>query len=285
MSKERLIVVKIGGSVIDNPESLNHFLKHFAEIADKKILVHGGGAIATELSAELGIETMMNEGRRVTDEPTLRVVVMTYAGWINKSIVAHLQSLHCRAFGFSGADGGVIPATKRRVENVDYGFVGDIMSSDIDSNLICSFLSSGIVPVIAPISADIRGTLLNVNADTIAQSIAIAMSEQYDVTLIYCFEKNGVLSDISSAESVIAHITSGTVEDLKRDGTVSGGMIPKVDNAIAAVEAGVLRVVIGNALHFQKIVESIASTRGAANSVLSSRTLHNREIYGTEIVK
>lgn len=255
MKKEKLLVVKIGGNIIDNASGLNSFLADFSSIAAKKILVHGGGKLATELSSKLGIETKMVEGRRITDEATIRVVTMTYAGFVNKTIVAKLQAKNTNALGFCGADAKIIPAVKRPVKDIDYGFVGDIEKSTINADFLNSILGFGITPVIAPISADENGNLLNINADTIAKTVAEAMTKYYEVMLVYCFEKNGLLRDVNDDASVIAEINFAQAEILKANGTITSGMIPKVDNALNAISNGMSVVVIGHAQNILQIAE------------------------------
>ncbi|MCM1451935.1 MAG: acetylglutamate kinase [Clostridium sp.] len=245
-------VVKIGGNVVDDPKALNDFLKEFSRIAGRKMLVHGGGKEATRLAAALGIETKMIDGRRVTDAATLDVVTMVYAGLINKRIVSKLQALGCNAIGLSGADAGVIAADRRKpvvkdgVE-VDYGFVGDICDGGVDDSQLANFLDMGLTPVICAIMHDGEGNLLNCNADTVAAATAIGLSNQGLVTLTYCFEQPGVLSDVSDPSSVIDLITPETFAECKAGGIVSGGMLPKIENALAAVSAGVDSVVIKQA--------------------------------------
>ncbi len=244
---EKLTVIKIGGNVIDNAEALDKFLSDLSGISSHKVLVHGGGKLATELSARLGIETKMVDGRRITDEETIKVVTMTYAGFINKTIVAKLQAKACDAIGLSGADARLVPAVRRPVGDIDYGWVGDIQTHEINDTLLHTLLQSGVTAVIAPISCTADGHLLNINADTVAQSIAVAMSKKYDTTLLYCFEKKGVLRDIANENSAIPYIKLGDAEALKVDGTISSGMIPKIDNACQAISDGVAQVVIGHA--------------------------------------
>mgnify|MGYP000247179294 CR=1 FL=1 len=246
--KRNINVVKIGGNVVDNPEALNDFLCQFAKMDGPKILVHGGGREATRLSAALGIETTMIEGRRVTDAATLEVVTMVYAGLINKRIVAKLQAFDCDAIGLSGADADVISAVKRKSEPVDYGYVGDISNDGVSENVIAMMLRNNLTPVFCAIIHDGNGELLNCNADTVAAAVAVSSSRLYPVTLTYCFEKPGVLADAEDETSLIPVIDSENIESLKADGTLSGGMIPKVDNAFAAVKKGVKRVVIKSAL-------------------------------------
>lgn len=244
MSKSKLTIVKVGGNVINNPEALSSFLKDFAALEGHKILVHGGGKRATQLSAELGLQAQMVNGRRVTDLATLEIVTMVYAGLLNKNITATLQSLGCNALGLSGADGNAIIAHKRVVKEVDYGFVGDV--DGINATSIATFIEGGMTPVFCAITHDGNGQLLNTNADTIASTIAVGMSELYDVSLIYTFEKNGVLTDINDDDSVITKIDSDNYEQLKSDGVIADGMLPKLENCFDALNKGVVAVVIGN---------------------------------------
>ena len=260
---EKLKVIKIGGNVIDNPKKLEKFLADFALLEDKKILVHGGGKIATELGKKLGIEAKMVDGRRITDEETLKLVTMVYAGLINKNIVAKLQSLNCNAIGLTGAHANCIPSKKRAVKEIDYGFVGDPESSKFNVPSFKLLLEGNLSPVIAPITHDGNGNLLNTNADTIASSIAVGLSSVYDVELIYCFEKNGVLSDPNNEGSVITNINSKNYEKLKSTGVVSGGMLPKLDNTFSALKQGVKRVYIGNSKHLLEIVKENTKTATA----------------------
>lgn len=240
-------VVKIGGNVVNNPETLSAFLAEFAKIDGHKILIHGGGREATKLSQALEIETVMINGRRVTDAATLDVVTMVYAGLINKRIVAQLQALGCDAIGLSGADGDVIQATRRPAKPIDYGFVGDIKDDGVDESVIANFLRNGMVPVFCAITHNGAGQLLNCNADTIASAVACAASRLWPVHLIYCFEKPGVLADADDDSSVISQITPYNYTSLLESGAVSGGMIPKIENALAAVGKGVKQVVIKSA--------------------------------------
>ncbi|MDR1581935.1 MAG: acetylglutamate kinase [Prevotellaceae bacterium] len=238
-------VVKIGGNVIDNPDELSFFLKEFSSLSGYKILIHGGGKLATELSAKLNVPTQMIDGRRVTDSQTIKIVTMVYAGLINKTVTAQLQSLDCNAIGLSGADGGVIKAVKRSPFPVDFGFAGDIPDNGVNSDRLVSFLKQGLVPVFCSIMADSHGILLNCNADTVAQSIATSLSSADAlVKLIYCFEKQGLLSDVNDDNSVIPLINNNNCEKLKQNGVISAGMIPKIDNAFKALNAGVKEVSI-----------------------------------------
>lgn len=247
-----LSIIKIGGNIIDNEVALKQFLKDFAAYPSPKILVHGGGKLATRLSEKLEIPTTMIDGRRVTDEETLRVVTMVYAGWINKTITAQLQALNCNAIGLSGADAGLIRATRRSPVPVDFGHVGDIASDGVDSQRIHSFLEQGVTPIFCSITADAEGRLLNCNADTIASAIAVAMVDTYNVRLIYCFEKQGVLSNPDDEQSVIPEINAENYTRLKSTGVVTHGMIPKIDNAFKAIDAGVKEVHIKHAANLNK---------------------------------
>ncbi|NTU95854.1 MAG: acetylglutamate kinase [Bacteroidales bacterium] len=239
-----LTIVKIGGNVVDNPESLSKFLLMFNKIEAPKILIHGGGILASEISAKLGIETKMHNGRRITDAETLKVCTMVYAGWINKSIVAQLQKIGCNSLGLSGADAGVIPAKRRSPDPVDFGFVGDISPDEINTGILVSLLGRGITPVFCAITHDRNGSLLNTNADTMASGIAVALSGSYYTRLIFCFEKDGVLYDPKDEKSVIPLITKESYTRLKNEGVVSEGMLPKLDNAFFALERGVSEVYI-----------------------------------------
>lgn len=249
---EKLTILKIGGNVLDNQLLLNGLLDYFASVPGNKILIHGGGKIANVLMNELGIEPKMVEGRRITDEKTLEIVTMVYAGLINKNLVCQLQARSCNAIGLTGADGNIIPAVKRPVKNVDYGFVGDIDTSMINSKAIQGVLEQNMSPVFAPITHDGAGSLLNTNADTIASSVAVAMAKHYLVRLIYCFEKNGVLSNPDDDTTVIGQITEKTFSDYKSQGVIHSGMIPKLDNAYVALKAGVSEIVICGPKAFEK---------------------------------
>ncbi len=245
---QRLKVIKVGGNIIDSQQALEGFLKEFSKISEPKILIHGGGKIATKISASLGIKTQMVDGKRITDKDTVEVVTMVYAGGINKSIVARLNHLGCRAWGLCGADAAIIPANKRPVGAIDYGYVGDIIGQEIDSELIDMLLQREITPIVAPITSNREGSLLNTNADTIAQGIAVAMSSIYSVELIYMFELSGVMHNIDDPTSLIPKITPEIYVELKTEGKISGGMIPKIDNALSAISQGVESVKITNSL-------------------------------------
>lgn len=241
--KEKLTIVKVGGAVVEDEAQLTQLLKDFCAIEGAKILVHGGGRRATKIAERLGIETKMVEGRRITDDQMLEVVTMVYGGLVNKHVVASLQALGADAIGLTGADGNVIRSVKRPLKNgIDYGFVGDVKK--VDGTKIAHFIQKGLIPVIAPLTHDGQGHILNTNADTIASETAKALAELYDVTLIFSFEKKGVLSHPDDDESVIPVITCQDFERYKADGTISGGMLPKIENALAAVEAGVSQVII-----------------------------------------
>lgn len=235
-------VVKIGGNVVDNPEALESFLKDFAAMEGDKILVHGGGKEATRMSKSMGVETTMIEGRRVTDRQTLDIVTMVYAGLINKRIVSMLQKLGCDAVGLTGADGDVIPASRRPANPVDYGFVGDIDSAKVSDNFISTLLKGGYVPVFCAICHDGEGTLLNCNADSVASAVALGASRISPTRLTYCFEKPGVMTDVDDENSVIPEITAESFLELKERGIVAQGMIPKLQNALKSIEEGVTAV-------------------------------------------
>lgn len=240
--KQKLTIVKVGGKIVEEEASLNALLQEFAAIQGLKILVHGGGRTATALAGRMGIETRMVDGRRITDRDMLRVVTMVYGGLVNKNVVARLDALGVRALGLTGADMNVIRSHKRSGTAVDYGYVGDV--DHVDAGALQLLLEDGTVPVMAPLTHDGHGQLLNTNADTIAAETAKALARLYDVTLVYCFEKKGVLARPDDDDSVIPHIDARLYEQLKRDGTVQGGMIPKLDNSFSALKAGVRRVVI-----------------------------------------
>ena len=242
--KESLSIVKIGGNIVDHPEALESFLSDFHRLEGRKLLVHGGGVMASKMAVRLGIETRMVQGRRITDAETLKLVTMVYAGWINKNMVASLQKIGCNALGLSGADGNTIPALRRSPLPVDYGFVGDPDPEKVNTDLISKLIEGKITPVFCAITHDGKGSLLNTNADTVAYSLAAAMSRKYDTTLYYCFEKEGVLKDVSDPESLIPSINREESEAYKLQGIIAGGMIPKIDNSFHAIEQGVSEVII-----------------------------------------
>lgn len=253
-----LFVIKIGGNIIDDEEKLSSFLKNFALIREKKILIHGGGKLATNIAQQLNIPQQLIEGRRITDRETLKIITMVYAGYINKSIVALLQSNDCNAIGLSGADGNLIQAHKRKNAAIDYGFVGDIDA--VNSEWLSQLLDQNLCVVIAPVTHDKKGRLLNTNADTIAQEIAKSISKNYAVTLIYCFEKNGVLQNADDENSIIKEITAASYKELKEKKIIHSGMIPKLDNAFAALSAGVSKVIIGSAEDLDGLIAGLSGT-------------------------
>ena len=248
---EKLFIIKIGGNVLDNESALQSFLKDFASIKERKILIHGGGKIATRLGDQLGIKSNYVNGRRITDAATLDLVTMDYGGLVNKQIVAQLQQLNSNALGVTGADGNVIKAKRRPVKDIDYGFVGDITPEGINSELLTSLLNQGIVPVFAPLThAD--GKMLNTNADTIASVLSVGLSRNFDVRLIFCFEKKGVLRDVNNPDSVIHHLPKNLYQDLLPQKVFADGILPKLENAFAAIDAGVKEVLIGEATDLVK---------------------------------
>lgn len=251
---EQLTIVKIGGNVIDDAEASHRFLTAFAALPGAKLLVHGGGKVATQVAEKLGLPTQMVNGRRITDKPMLDVVTMVYAGLVNKNLVATLQSLDCNAIGLTGADGGSILASKRPVGEVDYGFAGDI--EQVNADQIEMWIGQGLIPVFAPITYDAQGSLLNTNADTLASALAVALSEDFEVSLLYCFEKKGVLADPNDDSSVISVIPQAEYGQLKEEGVVSKGMIPKLDNAFAALEKGVAKVIICHADDLKEMIQT-----------------------------
>ena len=243
-NKPQLTVVKIGGNVIDNESALKAFLSYFAAIEGYKILVHGGGKIATKTAEGLGITAVFHEGRRITDKPMLDVAVMTYAGLINKDITAHLQALQNNAMGFTGADGNLILSEKRKNAAVDFGFVGDVVA--VNAALIQVLLLQNVVPVFCAITHDGAGQLLNTNADTIASTLAVACSNYFDVNLLYCFEKKGVLMDAEDEESVIKNLTFEAYQQLREQKVIHSGMLPKLENCFNALQQGVSKIGIGS---------------------------------------
>jgi len=259
---EKLYVIKIGGNIVDNPALLKNFLAAFSTIEGQAILVHGGGKLATSLAAKLGLEQTMVEGRRITDGETLKIVTMVYAGYINKNIIAQLQAMHVNAIGLSGVDGNLIKAHKRINANIDFGFVGDI--DEVNTGFIHQQLLNNTRLVIAPITHDGAGQLLNTNADTIAQTIATAMSNTYKVHLVYGFEKEGVLRDVTNEDSVISSINNLTYSQFKKENVIFEGMIPKIDNAFLALHGGVQSVIIGKA---EKLIELINGTAGTTITI------------------
>jgi acetylglutamate kinase len=244
--KQKLNIIKIGGNVIDNPRSCKQFLEDFSELKEAKILIHGGGKIATKIAVKLDVETM------------LEVVTMVYGGLVNKQIVAQLQALGCNAIGLTGADGGVILAKKRAVKEIDYGYVGDV--EKVDNKLITVFLENNLTPIFAPLTYDKEGNILNTNADTQASSVAVAMANDFEVNLIYCFEKKGVLFDPDDNDSVIPKLTPELYAEYKASGVINAGMIPKIDNAFVALQRGVTKVII---CHADELKQAVAEgTKG-----------------------
>lgn len=242
-----LFVIKVGGNVIDNPVLLQSFLEDFAAIKEPKILIHGGGKIATRIGDQLGIESNYVNGRRITDAATIDVVTMVYGGLVNKQLVAKLQAVGCNAIGMTGADANVIPAVKRPVKEIDYGFVGDINTANLNVGPLKAMLDAGLTPVFAPLTHDAHGQMLNTNADTIASSLAIALSAHYEVRLIYCFEKKGVLRDAQDDNAVINLINRSIYAELLEQKVLTDGILPKLENAFSAIESGVKEVLIGHA--------------------------------------
>ena len=240
-----LTLIKVGGKIVEEPESLKQLLTDFSLIEGCKVLVHGGGRSATALAAQLGIESKMVNGRRVTDEEMLKVVTMVYGGLVNKKIVAGLQALGVNALGLTGADLNYMRSEKRPIAEVDYGFVGDV--KQVDADILSDLISKGVVPVLAPLTHDKKGNLLNTNADTIAGEAAKALARYFEVTLMYCFEKKGVLMNETDEDSIIENIIPATFEKLVAEGIISGGMIPKLENAFEALKSGVKTVVITRA--------------------------------------
>lgn len=242
----KLYVTKIGGNVLDDDEALNRFLKDFASIQAPKILIHGGGAFATKLGNKLGIESKYINGRRITDRETLDLVTMVYGGLVNKQIVAHLQQWGCNALGVTGADGNMIKAVRRPVREVDFGYVGDITADSVNSTLLYFLLKQNVVPVFAPLTYS-EGMMLNTNADTIASVLAISLSKHFDVRLIFCFEKKGVLREVNDENSVIRNLNESTYRQLLSEGAFHDGILPKLENAYSAIHSGVKEVLIGQA--------------------------------------
>ena len=242
---EHRTLIKVGGKIVEEQEALSRLLASFASISGRKVLVHGGGRSATAMAARLGIESRMVGGRRVTDKAMLEVVTMVYGGLVNKNIVAGLQAAGVNALGMTGADMNILLSDKRPVKEVDYGYVGDVRR--VDGKSLAGLIEMGVVPVIAPLTHDGKGSMLNTNADTMAGETAKALAAYYDVTLIYCFEKKGVLRDENDDESVIPEITFPLFNKYCDEGVVQGGMIPKLENAFDAIRHGVREVIITRA--------------------------------------
>lgn len=240
-------MIKVGGNVIDNAALLDQFLADFAAVPGKKVLIHGGGKIATRMGDKLGIESKYVNGRRITDADTIDVVTMVYGGLVNKQIVAKLQAKGCNAIGLTGADANIIPAVKRPVKEIDYGFVGDIPTGNVQASPIQLLLDAGLTPVFSPLTHNGEGQILNTNADTIASSLAVALGAHYPVRLIYCFEKKGVLRNVEDDDSVINLINRDNYQTLLAEGALADGILPKLENAFAAIDNGVKEVLIGHA--------------------------------------
>lgn len=244
---EKLHILKIGGNVIDNPELLDKFLSDFSKIKEKKILVHGGGKLATDLAQKLSIPQTLVDGRRITDKDTLDVAIMVYTGLINKKVVVKLQALKCNAMGLCGADGNLIQSKKRLNALVDFGHVGDLFSNSINNEMLQNLLNIDICPVFSAITHDGMGNLLNTNADTIASKLAISLANQYEIKLTYCFEKEGVLLNLEDEKSLLLNLHANDYSKLKSENIIAAGMIPKLDNAFEAIEQGVKQVKICHA--------------------------------------
>lgn len=243
--KEKLILVKVGGKIVEETDSLNNLLDDFVKLEGLKVLVHGGGRSATKIASQLGIESKMVEGRRVTDAEMLKVVTMVYGGLVNKNIVAALQARGVNALGLTGADMNIMQSRKRPVKTIDYGYVGDV--EKVNAEFLSDLIMKGVVPILAPLTHDGKGMLLNTNADTIAGEAAKALAAFFDVTLVYCFEKKGVLMDEQDDESVIEQIDYNRFVDFVNQGVIQGGMIPKLENAFQSLNAGVKKVIITKA--------------------------------------
>lgn len=247
---EKLTLIKVGGKIVEEPDTLQQLLRDFSSIEDHKVLVHGGGRSATKIASQLGIESQMVNGRRITDAEMLKVVTMVYGGLVNKNIVAGLQALQVNALGLTGADMNIMRSDKRPVKDVDYGFVGDV--KEVNADVLASLIQQGIVPVLAPLTHDKQGHMLNTNADTIAGEAAKALAKYFDVTLMFCFEKKGVLLNEDDDESVIPEIDRASFQKYVAEGIIQGGMIPKLENAFQAIDAGVKEVIITQASEIHK---------------------------------
>lgn len=249
---EKLVLVKVGGKIVEEADTLKQLLRDFSSIEGYKVLVHGGGRSATKVAAQLGIESQMVNGRRITDAEMLKVVTMVYGGLVNKTIVAGLQALGVNALGLTGADMNLMRSVKRSVKDIDYGFVGDV--KEVNAGLLANLIAQGVVPVLAPLTHDKQGNLLNTNADTIAGEAAKALAAYFDVTLMFCFEKKGVLRDEADDDSVIPELDRQMFQQYVAEGIIQGGMIPKLENAFQAIDAGVRQVVITRASDIDKQV-------------------------------
>lgn len=260
-NKEKLFIIKIGGNVIDNEANLDSFLDDFSKIQSKKILVHGGGKIATGIGDKLNIQSKYIDGRRITDDETIDLVTMVYAGLVNKKIVAKLQSMQCNAIGITGADANLLPAKKRPVKEIDFGWVGDVSAENINSNTWKLFLENGLAPVTAPLTHDNKGHMLNTNADTIASVIAVSLSAIYEVNLVFCFEKNGVLLDVNDEDSVVQQLNHEKYKLLKESNKLFAGILPKIDNSFDAINKGVNEVIIGNSSQLTSLISGKGGTK------------------------
>jgi acetylglutamate kinase len=258
---KKLHIIKVGGNIIDDAKQLDSFLEKFAAIPSPKILIHGGGKHATSMANALGVEQTIVNGRRITDEKTLQITVMVYAGLINKTIVAKLQGLKCDALGLSGADGNFLIAKKRKTAEIDFGNVGDVHIDGVNTTLITKLLNQGITPVISPITHDGHGNLLNTNADTMATVIASVFAGVFDVSLVFCFEKNGVLLNVNDENSYMDRLNKLEYLKLRSGEIISKGMIPKLDNAFAAIEAGVQQVTICHAKNVSLVETKCVGTK------------------------
>lgn len=247
---EKLTLIKVGGKIVEEPDTLQQLLRDFSSIEGHKVLVHGGGRSATKIASQLGIESQMVNGRRITDAEMLKVVTMVYGGLVNKNIVAGLQALQVNALGLTGADMNIMRSDKRPVKDVDYGFVGDV--KEVNADVLASLIQQGIVPVLAPLTHDKQGHMLNTNADTIAGEAAKALAKYFNVTLMFCFEKKGVLLNEDDDESVIPEIDRVSFQKYVAEGIIQGGMIPKLENAFQAIDAGVKEVIITQASEIHK---------------------------------
>ena len=258
-AKPRVTVVKIGGNIVDDEQALSTVLDHFAKLSGLKVLVHGGGKVATELAEQLNLPQTMVQGRRITDASTLKILTMVYGGYINKNLVAALQARSISALGVTGADADLIRSHKRPTTPVDFGLVGDVEKVRVER--LEEWLKSGLTPVIAPLTHDGHGQILNTNADTIATAVAVALSQSYQVALVYSFEKSGVLKDVKREDSVISEITSAQFLTMKAEKTIFDGMIPKLENAFEAIEQGVERVILGKAEFLPELIQGTCGTR------------------------
>ena len=259
--KEKLFIIKIGGNVIDDHDLLDSFLKDFAKIESKKILVHGGGKIATAIGNKLDIKSKYIDGRRITDDETIDLVTMVYGGLVNKKIVAKLQSIQCNAIGITGADANLLPAIKRPIKEIDFGWVGDMNAEKINTENWKLLLENGLTPVAAPLTHDNNGHMLNTNADTIASVLSVSLSKHYEVSLVFCFEKNGVLLDVTDENSVISTLNTEEYASLKKADKLFAGILPKIDNAFDAVTKGVKEVVIGNSSQLHALINGTGGTK------------------------